>query len=109
MVTRMRQHPPRRRGIILMLSAIMMVFLLGVIAFAVDLGFIANIRTDVQRATDSAAFAGAGALINGTTAAPDRGAELPRRRTRSAGDDAQQVERRDRIRQLEHDEPARSP
>ena len=69
MVTRMRQHPPRRRGIILMLSAIMMVFLLGVIAFAVDLGFIANIRTDVQRATDSAAFAGAGALINGTTAA----------------------------------------
>src|SRR5688572_1537565 len=69
MVTRTRQHPPQRRGIILALSAVMMVFLLGVIAFAVDLGYIANIRTDVQRATDSAAFAGAGALINGTTAA----------------------------------------
>jgi Flp pilus assembly protein TadG len=69
MVTRMRRHPSRRRGVILALSAVLMVFLLGVIAFAVDLGYIANVRTDVQRATDSAAFAGAGALINGTTAA----------------------------------------
>jgi len=60
---------PRRRGIILVLSAFLMVFLLGVIAFAVDLGYIAHVRTDMQRATDAAAFAGAGALINGTSAA----------------------------------------
>jgi len=60
---------PRRRGVILLLSAFLMVFLLGVIAFAVDLGYIANVRTDMQRATDASAFAGAGALINGTSTA----------------------------------------
>jgi Flp pilus assembly protein TadG len=64
-----RQPARRRRGIILMLSAFLMVFLLGVIAFAVDIGYIAHVRTDLQRATDAAAFAGAGALINGTSAA----------------------------------------
>jgi Flp pilus assembly protein TadG len=52
-----------------MLSAFLMVFLLGVIAFAVDLGYVAHVRTDMQRSTDAAAFAGAGALINGTSAA----------------------------------------
>jgi Flp pilus assembly protein TadG len=65
----MRPQPRRRRGIILMLSAFLMVFLLGVIAFAVDIGYIAHVKTDLQRATDAAAFAGAGALINGTSAA----------------------------------------
>jgi hypothetical protein len=39
------------------------------IAFAVDLGFIANTRTELQMAADAAAYAGAGGLINGTTAA----------------------------------------
>ncbi|MCE9605791.1 MAG: VWA domain-containing protein [Planctomycetia bacterium] len=54
---------------IIVLTAILMVFMLGMIAFAVDIGYIANARTEIQRATDSAAYAGAGALVNGTTAA----------------------------------------
>jgi Flp pilus assembly protein TadG len=58
-----------RRGIIVVLTALLLVFLLGMIAFAVDLGFIANTRTELQSAVDSAAYAGAGALISGTNAA----------------------------------------
>jgi Flp pilus assembly protein TadG len=64
-----RRAAPRRRGIIIVLTAVLMVFMLGMIAFAVDVGYIANARTEIQRATDSAAYAGAGALVNGTAAA----------------------------------------
>lgn len=67
-VRRRRPRAPRR-GIIIVLTAILLVFMLGMIAFAVDIGYIANARTEIQRATDSAAYAGAGALINGTAAA----------------------------------------
>ncbi|MBA4018997.1 MAG: hypothetical protein C0483_17650 [Pirellula sp.] len=66
---RRRRSRPQRRGIIIVLTAILLVFLLGMIAFAVDIGYIANAKTEIQRATDSAAYAGAGALINGTAAA----------------------------------------
>ena len=58
-----------RRGVIIVLTAILMVFLLAMIAFAVDIGYIANARTEIQRATDAAAYAGAGALVSGTAAA----------------------------------------
>ncbi len=62
-----RRVPPRDRGgIIIVLTAVLLVFLLGMIAFAVDLGFIANVRTELQNAADSAAYAGAGALVTGT-------------------------------------------
>ena len=66
---RRRQPRPPRRGVIIVLTAVLLVFMLGMIAFAVDVGYIANARTEIQRATDSAAYAGAGALINGTAAA----------------------------------------
>lgn len=65
--------PRARRGSVLVLCAFLMVFFLGLIAFAVDLGFIASLRTDAQRATDSAAMAAAGALVNGTSAATTTG------------------------------------
>ena len=68
---------PKHRGVILVLSAFLMVFMLGLIAFAVDMGYIANVRTDMQRATDAAAFAGAGALVNGTVDGANRGDLLP--------------------------------
>lgn len=65
--SRSRRAP--RRGIIIVLTAVLMVFMLGMIAFAVDVGYIANARTEIQRAADAAAYAGAGALVNGTSAA----------------------------------------
>ena len=65
--SRSRRTP--RRGIIIVLTAVLMVFMLGMIAFAVDVGYIANARTEIQRAADASAYAGAGALVNGTSAA----------------------------------------
>lgn len=58
-----------RRGVIIVLTAFLLVFLLGMIAFAVDIGFMSNVRTELQSAADSAAYAGAGALVSGTSAA----------------------------------------
>jgi Flp pilus assembly protein TadG len=58
-----------RGGVIIVLTAVLMVFMLGMIAFAVDVGYIAAAKAEIQRSTDSAAYAGAGELINGTTAA----------------------------------------
>ncbi|MBL9094249.1 MAG: VWA domain-containing protein, partial [Planctomycetaceae bacterium] len=63
---RRRRPCTSRRGVIIVLTALLLMFMLGMIAFAVDLGFIANARTEIQRATDAAAYAGAGELVNGT-------------------------------------------
>ena len=58
-----------RDGAIIILTAVLMVFLLGVIALAVDIGFVASTRTELQAAADSGAYAGAGALVNGSSSA----------------------------------------
>lgn len=66
---RSRASSRQRGGVIIVLTALLLVFLLGMIAFAVDLGMIANTRTELQNAADAAAYAGAGALVSGTGAA----------------------------------------
>ena len=48
----------RRKGVILPFAAIMMVMMLAFIAFAVDLGYLALVRTQLQSAADAAALAG---------------------------------------------------
>lgn len=52
-----------------------MVFLMALLAFSVDLGYIINVRSELKRATDAAALAGAGALIDGTDQAELRAFE----------------------------------
>lgn len=42
-----------------------MVVLLAMVAFAIDSGYMLNVRTELQRAADAGAMAGAGAMING--------------------------------------------
>jgi hypothetical protein len=49
----------RRRGAIVILTAILLVLMLGVIAFAVDMGYLLLTRTQLQAAADSAAIAAA--------------------------------------------------
>jgi Flp pilus assembly protein TadG len=49
-----------RRGIIAVLAAVLFVVMLGMVAFAVDLGYIAMVKTQLQAAADSAALAAAG-------------------------------------------------
>ena len=52
----------RRRGAIAVLAACLLVILLGIVAFAVDLGFIAHAQTELQRSADAAALAAAAKL-----------------------------------------------
>jgi len=52
----------RRRGATLVLSALLIVAMLGVVAFAVDMGCIMLVRTQLQVAADSAAMAAAAHL-----------------------------------------------
>ncbi len=54
-----------RRGATLVLIAILMVALLGMVAFAIDLGYIATVKTELQRSVDAGALAGAGLLVEG--------------------------------------------
>ena len=64
-----RPKAAARRGSILVLSAFMMVFIVGFIALAVDSGVIALARTQLQCAADSAAIAAADSLSSGTSTA----------------------------------------
>ncbi len=62
-------HGSRRKGAIAVLAAIFMVAMLGMVAFSVDVGFVANTNAELQRAADAAALAAAGVLVNGNGAA----------------------------------------
>jgi Flp pilus assembly protein TadG len=54
----------RRAGAVVPLVALMMVFLLGMVAFAVDLGYIAVVQKEMQNAADAAAMAGTSQLLD---------------------------------------------
>src|SRR5690242_5705561 len=54
-----------RRGVIIPLAAIMMVFLLGMVAFSVDMAYVVLVKTELQHTADAAALAGVQPLIDG--------------------------------------------
>jgi Flp pilus assembly protein TadG len=54
-----------RKGAIAPLAAMLAVFVLGVVAFALDTGWIVLAKAELQSAADSAALAGASQLIDG--------------------------------------------
>jgi hypothetical protein len=56
---------PPRRGAITPLTAFMLVFLIGMVSFVVDLGWVVVVRTELQAAADAAALAGADPLMDG--------------------------------------------
>ncbi len=62
----LRYPPPRspRRGAVLPLVVILLIFLFGMVAFAVDTGYIVQTRLELQNAADSAALAGAARLLD---------------------------------------------
>jgi hypothetical protein len=53
-----------RRGNVIVLSAVLMVTMMAMIAFAVDLGYLYNARTEMQRAADASAIAACWELID---------------------------------------------
>src|SRR5262245_61861640 len=59
-----RKSRPQRRGNVVVLSAFLMMALMAMVAFAVDIGYIAEAHTQLQRSADSAALAAAGKLPN---------------------------------------------
>ncbi len=63
--------PHRRRGTVAVLACLLMTALLGMLAFSVDLGYLANSRAELQRTADSAALAACYQLIyTGTPGTP---------------------------------------
>lgn len=64
MNTSLHTHRPesQRKGATLLLAVFLMVAMLGMVAFAVDVGYIALVRTQLQVAADSSAMAAASAL-----------------------------------------------
>lgn len=57
-------HPRHRSGNILVLTAFLMMGLFALLAFAVDIGYLNVVKTELQRSADSAAIAGAWRLID---------------------------------------------
>jgi Flp pilus assembly protein TadG len=62
-MTRVRSSPASRKGAVATLTAILLVPILGMVAFAVDTGYIVMTRGELQNAADSAALAAAEQLI----------------------------------------------
>ena len=58
----MKVQPSRnirqRRGNILVLSAVLMIVMMGFIALSVDVGYMNNVKTEMDRAVDAGALAG---------------------------------------------------
>jgi len=54
------------------MAALFMIAVLGMLAFAIDLGYIMKVQADLDRSVDAAVLAGAGDLIRGQEYAQDR-------------------------------------
>jgi Flp pilus assembly protein TadG len=71
MIRRIARLKQTRRGTVAVLACVLMVALLGMVAFAVDLGYLANSQAELQRSADSAALAACYQLIyKGTPGTP---------------------------------------
>jgi len=64
-----------RRGNIVVFSAFLMIVFMAMLALSVDVGYMYTMQTQLQRAVDAAALAGAGELVNGTQQAQDTATE----------------------------------
>lgn len=73
--SRRRRRPADRRGAVIVLAAFLMIFLMAVMAFSIDMGYQVNTQTEMQRAVDAAALAGAGVLVEGVDDAQNRAVE----------------------------------
>ena len=60
----------RRRGNIVVLSAVLLIAMAAMAAFAIDLGYIADAKNELQRSADAAALAAAARLPNISAAVP---------------------------------------
>lgn len=61
---RRRVRRKDRRGTIVVLTAFLMIFLMAMLAFAIDIGYLVNAQTELQRSADSAAMAAAWEMVD---------------------------------------------
>jgi Flp pilus assembly protein TadG len=75
----------RRRGVILLLTAIMLVFMIGLLALAIDVGYLEVAKAQLQQAADAAALAATAELIddNALTGASNMSGEITSARTKA--------------------------
>ena len=59
-----RLRRQKRKAAIIVLAALFMVFMLALMAFSIDIGYLLSARTEMQRTADAAALAGASAMVN---------------------------------------------
>jgi Flp pilus assembly protein TadG len=59
----------RRRGVTVVLFAVMLVVVLAFVALSIDLGYVCTVKGDLQTAADAGALAGSGVLPDGADAA----------------------------------------
>jgi len=64
--------PRPRRGIIVVLAAVLMIVMMAMLAFSIDVGYMYTMQSQLQRSVDSAALAGAGTLVEGEDAATEK-------------------------------------
>ncbi|HVX13173.1 MAG TPA: pilus assembly protein TadG-related protein [Pirellulales bacterium] len=69
-MTSRHKNKNRRKGNIAILACFMMIGMLGMVAFAVDLGFLANSQTELQRTADATALAACEQLRFSSSATP---------------------------------------
>jgi Mg-chelatase subunit ChlD len=72
MTQRKCSRPQRpRRGAVAVLVALLLIFIMGMVAFGVDIGYIVLVRAQLQNAADSAAMAAVPAMIDDVDAVYD--------------------------------------
>ncbi|WP_425615385.1 VWA domain-containing protein [Anatilimnocola sp. NA78] len=69
MFRRSRAAVHGRRGKIVVMTAFLLTTMMAMVAFSVDVGYMAVTRTEIQICTDAAALAGAAGLVDGPAAA----------------------------------------
>ncbi len=66
----MRNHK-RRRGVAIVLAFFLMTVLIGMLAFSVDIGYLAASKSELRRTADSAALAGAWQVLDSSIQGPN--------------------------------------
>lgn len=59
------KHATRPKGIVAVLFAVLLVFVMAMVAFSVDMGYMFTVQSELDRAVDAGALAGAGTLVDG--------------------------------------------
>lgn len=67
-----RRVPSRRRGAIIVLTAVLLIVLMALLALTIDTGYMYTMQTELDRSVDAAALAGAATLVEGADQASDQ-------------------------------------